>query len=272
MIEWKNLYRGAIMGTSDAIPGVSGGTIAVVLGIYPQLIDGITGIFTKDWKKHLAFLLPLFVGVLLALAAFANAMEWLLEHYPNQVQFVFLGLIVGIIPMLARESDYKKTFNKSHYAILILAVLLVASMGFFNESSASAIDEFSATTYILLFLSGMMASSAMVLPGISGSFLLLLVGMYPTFIESISNFVIDALIPLGLGIVVGLLVMGRIVKFFLDNYFYKTYALILGLVIGSLYVVYPGFESDTMLNVLSVVCLAGGLLAAYLLGKLEYQN
>ncbi len=270
MIEWRNLYRGFLMGISDIIPGVSGGTIAVVLGIYRGLIEGINGILTKEWKKHAAFLVPLGVGVLAALYFFSGIINWLFEHYPNQLQFTFLGLIAGVIPFLWRKAEASKEFGGSHYLILILAAIFVGSMVVFqSDSSIEPMTEFAGTDYILLFLSGWLASSAMILPGISGSFLLLLVGMYTTFTYSIENLVFEALIPLGLGIVLGLLIMSRIIRALFNRFYFQTYAMIIGLVIGALVVIYPGFESDMMRNVLSIICLIAGLIAAYGLGKLE---
>ncbi|GEL78602.1 DUF368 domain-containing protein [Tenuibacillus multivorans] len=273
MIEWRNLYRGMIMGASDIVPGVSGGTIAVVLGIYERFIEAINGVFTKEWKRHFAFLIPLGVGVVFAMWLLAGAINWAFEYYPNQVQFLFLGLIAGVIPLLVRKSEYKQTFGGTHYILFILATLFVASMAFFSEGSdTSAMTSFDAKTYILLFFSGWLASSAMILPGISGSFLLLLVGMYPTFTYAIEELVIDALIPLGLGIALGLIIMSKILTYLFHRFYYQTYALIIGLVIGSLVVIFPGFESESMRNVLSAIAFILGLLVAYGLGKIEHKE
>lgn len=92
MWEWRNIYRGMLMGASDVVPGVSGGTIAVVLGIYDRLIEAINGFFTKEWKKHLKFLLPLGIGVVTSILLLARLIEWLFEHYPGPTQFFFPGI------------------------------------------------------------------------------------------------------------------------------------------------------------------------------------
>src|SRR5690625_5145324 len=107
LMEWKNLYRGFIMGGTDVIHGVSGGTIAVVLGIYDRLIAAINGIFSKDWKKHLGFLIPLGIGIVTAIFTLAHLMEWLLIYYPGPTFYFFLGLIIGVLPLLFREVDVK---------------------------------------------------------------------------------------------------------------------------------------------------------------------
>ncbi len=272
-MEWRNLYRGFIMGVSDVVPGVSGGTIALVLGIYQQLIEAINGVFTKAWLRSIAFLLPLLLGVGTALYFFSSIIKWLLENYENQVLFLFIGLIIGVLPMLLAKSNYKQSFGTQHYALFALAAILIASMAFFQEASAPpTITTFSASTYLIIFLSGWLASTAMILPGISGSLLLLIVGMYPTFLYLISEVVIEGLIPLAMGIVTGLIIMSKIIRYFLHNYYYQTFALIIGLVVGSVFVIFPGFEAQMMMNLMSVLMLGVGLFAAYLLGKLEYKE
>ncbi len=108
MIEWRNILKGMTMGISDLIPGVSGGTIALVLGIYQRLIAAINGLFTKEWKKHLVFLMPLVLGIIVALLSISHLIEWLLVAYPQPTFFLFLGLIIGIIPTLLKDIDYRQ--------------------------------------------------------------------------------------------------------------------------------------------------------------------
>ncbi len=271
-MEWKNLYRGLIMGTSDVIPGVSGGTIAVLLGIYDRLIAAINGIFTKDWKKHFGFLIPLGIGIVTAIFLLANVIEWLFEHYPGPTRFFFLGLILGVLPFLFHKADVKHSFRVSHYVLLVIGIGIVASMAFFNPNEGEVIENITFSTYIFLFVSGMMGSSAMIIPGISGSFMLLLLGSYTTIISAISNLQLDIIIVTGSGIAVGILVMSKIIHFFLENYFTATFAIIIGLVIGSVFVIFPGFPTSIPLAIVSVAAFAVGLLAAYILGKVEYNE
>ena len=272
MIEWKNLYRGAIMGSIEIIPGISGSTIAMVLGIYERFVEAISGILTREWKRHLAFLAPLVVGILGAAYLLSGAIEWFFTYYPHQIMFFFVGLIAGTIPVLLKKSDYKTNFKGTHYFLLIIAALLVASMAFYREDAlAEVITMFDMKTYIILFLSGLIASSAMILPGISGSFILLLIGIHPTLVHAIHHLVFSALIPIGLGIVIGLLLMSHILKFLFNRFYYQTYALVSGLVIGSIVVVFPGFEAATDQNILSMIALILGLLAAFAIGKFEHK-
>jgi len=271
-MEWKNLYRGLAMGASDVIPGVSGGTIAVLLGIYDRLIAAINGILSKEWKKHLNFILPLGIGILTAIFLLANVIEWLFEHYPGPTQFFFLGLILGVLPFLFHKADAKRSFKVNHYILLGIGVLIVASMAFFNPQEGAVIENVTISTYVLLFFSGFIASSAMIVPGISGSFMLLLIGMYSTIISAISNLQLDIIMVTGIGILIGFLVMSRIIDYFLTNYFTGTFAIIIGLVIGSVFVIFPGFSGELILTLLSIVAFAAGLFVAYILGRVEYQD
>ncbi|WP_082235592.1 DUF368 domain-containing protein [Halobacillus massiliensis] len=271
MWRWKNIYRGILMGASDVIPGVSGGTIAVVLGIYDQLIEAINGFFSKEWKKHLKFLLPLGAGIIFSILMLANLIEWLFEHYPGPTQFFFLGLIIGVIPYLTHKADMKHNFEGRHYVILLIGVILVGSMAFFQTSEGDPMTNLTLASYIGLFFSGWLASSAMILPGISGSFILLLIGMYSTIISGVANLQFDIILTVGAGVAVGIIFMSKIINYFLENYTSATFALIIGLVVGSVFVIFPGIPGSTFLLVLSLVTFIGGLLSAWLLGRVEYK-
>ncbi|WP_077624147.1 DUF368 domain-containing protein [Sediminibacillus massiliensis] len=271
-MEWKNIYRGMLMGASDVVPGVSGGTIAVILGIYDQLIAAVNGFFSKEWKKHLGFLLPLGIGIVTSVVLLANLIEWLFEHYPGPTQFFFLGLIVGVLPFLFHKADAKHTFKAKHILLLAVGAILVASMVFFQASESGPMQNLSFGSYVILFFSGFIASSAMILPGISGSFILLIIGVYTTVINGISNFQFDVIIVVGIGIVLGIIVMSKIIHFCLERFPTGTYALVIGLVIGSVVVIFPGWPSDGGAVVVNIFTFAAGLAAAMALGRFEYKG
>lgn len=269
-MEWKNIYRGMLMGASDVVPGVSGGTIAVVLGIYDQLIGSINGLASKEWKKHLGFLVPLGIGVLTAIFLLAGLIEWLFEHYPGPTQFAFLGLIIGVLPYLFHKSDAIHTYKPKHVGLLLIGAVLVASMTFFRAAESAPVEVFTGTTYLWLFVCSFFASSAMILPGISGSFLLLILGAYSTIIAAVSNLQLDVIAIVGVGVLLGIAVMSKVINFFLENYTTGTFAVVTGLVLGSVFVIYPGWPSAGLL-LASALAFIGGLFAAYLLGRVEYK-
>lgn len=270
-MEWKNIYRGLLIGASDVVPGVSGGTIALLLGIYDQLLSAINGVFSKEWKKHLSFLIPLGMGIAIAIFSLAKLINWLLVHYPEPLQFFFLGLILGILPYLFAQAKIKETFKANHYLLLVIGAILIGALNFFDMGAGEAIIESRTIwVYLYLFISGFLASAAMILPGISGSMLLLVIGAYFTVMNAISNFYLDIIIVTGLGIAIGIFAMSRIIASFLKKFHAATFAAIIGFVIGSLVIVFPGLPASTNMMLLSVVTFAAGLFVAYILGRVEY--
>ncbi|WP_096201426.1 DUF368 domain-containing protein [Bacillus sp. FJAT-45350] len=270
MFEWKNIFRGMMIGASDLVPGVSGGTIGVILGIYDRLIEAISGFFSRDWKKHLGFLIPLGIGAVLAIFLLSHVIKWLLEYYPQPTYFFFLGLIAGILPYLFRKIDYKTNFKATHYVVLVIAIIAIASTGLLRDGvEPPLIESINATTGITLFLSGWAASMAMLLPGISGSFVLLLLGAYATVINALATINIPIILVVGMGIMVGFIVSSKIIRVLLSTMPVFTYALIIGMVIGSVFVIFPGIESNILLLVISILTFIVGFYFASLVGKRE---
>ena len=259
-MEWKNIYRGILMGISDLIPGVSGGTIAFILGIYDRLLEAISGFFSREWKKHLGFLIPLVIGVGVTLLLFSRVIEFLLEHHYEATQFFFMGLILGVIPYIMKQAEVKQNFTKRHFAVLILIGIALASTAFIGTNEDVApIEQLNVPVFFTLFFSGWLASMAMLLPGISGSFILLLLGVYTTAINALSTLNIPVALAIGAGVIVGFIVSSKAIRYLLENFTYVTYAAIIGLILGSLFVVFPGFASDTMTLVTSLITFTVGL-------------
>src|SRR5690625_56933 len=272
-MEWKNIYRGMIMGASDIVSGVSGGTIAVLLGIYDQFIGAINGIFSRDWKKHLSFLVPLAIGVAAAILTLGRIMDWLLKNYPSPTFYFFLGLIIGILPLLFRESNAKTTFKLQHILLLIAGFILVGLLAFFKDPNEGAvIVDKTMSTYVLLFFSGVLASAAMILPGISGSLVFLIMGVFPTVMAAITNFEILTMAIIAAGIFIGIMTISKIIHFFLKRYHTGTFAVIIGSVIGSIVVIFPGWPISIPYLFVSIATFAVGLFVAYILGKVEYEE
>lgn len=259
-MEWKNIYRGVLMGISDLIPGVSGGTIAFILGIYDRLLAAISGFFSREWKKHLSFLIPLAIGIGITLLLFSRVIEYLLEQHYEATQFFFMGLILGVIPYIMKQAEVKRNFTARHIIILVVIGAALASTAFIQTSEDVApITTLSVPVFFLLFFSGWLASMAMLLPGISGSFILLLLGVYTTAINALSTLNIPVALAIGAGVIVGFIVSSKAIRYLLENFTYATYAAIIGLILGSLFVVFPGFASDTTTLVTSLITFAVGL-------------
>ena len=259
-MEWKNIYRGILMGISDLIPGVSGGTIAFILGIYDRLLESISGFFSRDWKKYLGFLVPLGIGIVITLLLFSRVIEYLLEQHYEATQFFFMGLIIGVIPYIMKQAEVKKNFTARHLIILVVIGAALAVTAFIpTEEDLAPITSLTLPIFFLLFFSGWLASMAMLLPGISGSFILLLLGVYSTAINALSTLNIPVVLAIGAGVIVGFIVSSKAIQYLLEHFTYVTYAAIIGLILGSLFVVFPGFSADSTTLITSLVTFALGL-------------
>lgn len=234
----KKIIAGIAVGIANVIPGVSGGTIAVVFGAYSDLI-GAASLDIKTIKANFKIYLCLFGGIGLGVLLFARLFKLVYERFPIQTNFFFVGLIVGsifIIFDLVREKE--SSFTKVSKIVWFFIGLSIMLALYFSKgaatSSTAAIETLSLVNFILLFLIGFAGAAAMVIPGISGSFLLLILGAYYTVIKAITDFNIPVLIPIGLGVLTGFILSARLIGFLMEKFPKITYAFILGLVAGSI--------------------------------------
>ncbi|OIJ30231.1 DUF368 domain-containing protein [Staphylococcus sp. LCT-H4] len=276
-IKWSNLWRGFAMGTSDLVPGVSGGTIALLLGIYNDFIRSISGIFSKRFWESLKFLIPIVLGMLIAIGSLSKLINFLLNTHPIPTLFFFVGLILGIIPYLLKTSRFKQTFTAKHYMLVVLGIVVIVVITLLNNGNKHAGETltFSTSLFIKYFIAGVCASSAMLLPGISGSFMLLVFGAYGTIMYAISEFLsfnfnaVPILLTVGLGIIAGFLLSSKAIQYFLNYHTSLTYALIIGFVVGSLYAVFPGLPTSIFMWFISALTLIIGFFISYKLGHIN---
>lgn len=260
------LCKGALIGIANVIPGVSGGTVAVIMRIYDQLLGSISG-FLADWKTHAWFLGRVLAGVAMGILVFSWVITWALREHREPTLFLFIGLIAGSCPGLFKEAKAKGWH--SWYLLPFLATLAmmawIALVG--RPEGNTVLPSQDAGTLLLLFLSGAVGAAAMVVPGISGSFVLLLMGTYATVIHSIKTFDLLNLAVIGAGVGLGLMAATLLIKRLLAIAFGPTYAAILGLVFGSLFILWPGFTLG-LTGAASAACLALGCGLAYASGRI----
>lgn len=279
MFKWINIFRGFLMGICEIIPGVSSGTMALLLGIYDQFLGAIGHIVSKHYKKSIIFLLPLVIGMGIAILTMSSLMDYLLTEHTKPTHWFFIGMVLGVVPMMFKISNYKAEFKTIHYILMSFVLLLLYWLSTMNESRAAA-ESIDVSLPLLagLFLSGMLASSVMILPGISGSLVLLIIGAYPMIMKAINEFtslnfeVVPLLIATGLGIVSGLLLASRGIQFLLRNYTYLMYAMIIGLLFGSVFSIYPGLPETTGTFIASIVSLLAGLSISIYMGSKNKQS
>ncbi|MEG2295763.1 MAG: DUF368 domain-containing protein [Oscillospiraceae bacterium] len=259
----KYILIGAILGVSNVIPGVSGGTMAIILNVYDRLIDAMT-LNMNHIKNNFFFLLYIGIGAVVGIFTFSGIIKNLLFHAPMPTGFFFMGIIIGGIPMIYNRAKDEKLKLKNMIPFFIaLGVMLAIQMMKPNDSESILITMLTIPTAIRLFLSAAIASIAMIVPGISGSFIMLVLGVYTSIITAISSFNIPILIVVGLGVLVGIVFGAKLIKNLIQKHPQAMYCAILGLIFGSLFEIYPGF-SFTILGVISIAAFIVGFMISYL--------
>ncbi len=278
--KWSNILKGFAMGTSDLVPGVSGGTIALLLGIYNQFIASISGIFSRRFWPSFTFLIPIIIGMLLAMGSLSNLFNYLLSQHHIPTMFFFGGLIIGIVPYLLKISNYKTSFTTKHYMMVIAGIAILIVITLMNNGDKHAGETLTLSTGLIIkyFIAGMCASSAMLLPGISGSFMLLVFGVYGTVMLAISEVVklnftgLPILLAVGFGVLAGFIISSKIIQYFLTHHKLMTFALIIGFVVGSLFAVFPGLPTNIVMWFVSLVVFIIGFIVSLTLGRITAEN
>ncbi|CUC33265.1 DUF368 domain-containing protein [Staphylococcus aureus] len=278
--KWINILKGFAMGTSDLVPGVSGGTIALLLGIYNQFIASISGIFSRRFWPSFTFLIPIIIGMLLAMGSLSNLFNYLLSQHHIPTMFFFGGLIIGIVPYLLKISNYKTSFTTKHYMMVIAGIAILIVITLMNNGDKHAGETLTLSTSLIIkyFIAGMCASSAMLLPGISGSFMLLVFGVYGTVMLAISQVVklnfagLPILLAVGFGVLAGFIISSKIIQYFLTHHKLMTFALIIGFVVGSLFAVFPGLPTNIVMWFVSLVVFIIGFIVSLTLGRITAEN
>ncbi len=263
----KNFFKGMAIGLATLIPGASGGTMAIILGVYDKMIHAISS-FLKDWKRNFLFLAELGLGSAVGILLFSRLLESAIERYPAVMQYLFMGLIIGGLPTLYKKSNSSGKITLSDLIFFVLGFIIVLLMTSEPEVVVNMATARGFLSMIFLFLAGIIIAIALVLPGISGSFMLLALGLYNLTLNAINEFNIPFLISVGLGIAAGVLGTTKIIEQMLQKYPSKTYMLIIGFVTGSLISVFPGIPPKTQIFA-CVIFFVLGLAAILCLGKYD---
>ncbi|KGK87710.1 DUF368 domain-containing protein [Clostridium sp. HMP27] len=261
----KNFLKGIVIGIATLVPGVSGGTMAIILGIYDDLIHSI-GHFFEDIKAHTMLLLEVGLGGLTALILFSKILESALASQPFVMRFLFIGVICGGIPVLYKKSTSGKK-NKGDLLFLIIGFIIVLLMGADPAATTTLATSQGVLSIVFLLIAGVVVSIALILPGISASFMLLTLNLYDVTLNAVNNRNVPFLIPLGIGVVIGVLATTRGIENLLKRYPSKTYLLILGFVIGSIIPVFPGIPGGISIVTSLIAFIIGFIAIRYISEK-----
>lgn len=280
----KMILQGMAVGVANIIPGVSGGTMMVAMGLYDKLIHSITHL-KSEFKESLKLLAPVFAGVGIAVIALSRIFEYLLAEHPIPTNFAFCGLIAGSLPFIFKKVEGKKVTIGKIIPFLVFFALVIA-MAVIGETSGNAADvSFSILNVLKLFGVGIIAAATMVVPGVSGSMMLMLLGYYDTILATIND-CIDALLafdmaeifrvvgilaPFGIGVVAGIFLIAKIIEFIFLKAETHAYFAIIGLIVASPIAIllktdWSGFSIVTLL-ISAVTFVVGWFVASKLGGE-----
>ena len=289
--DFRNIINGIIYGATLIVPGVSATIFAIMLGFYDELIGSINH-FRENYRKNIRYLAAFLLGIAVGAVLFSSVVLYFLDRFPLQTMVLFMGLLAGTVPLIASKADMLKrkiSISKVLLTVLFLSALLAISRfaSVYNSDTVQIDQAISILLILYILLAGIINGATLVIPGLSGAFLLLIMGIYPLVIGSISSVAIYLgnpgnisllveicfiLLPFGIGGVLGLLCMARLMEKLMRDHYEAVYASILGLVLGSLIIilidsVLPEIGQSVLSTVLSVILFIAGSLAAYMIAK-----
>lgn len=259
------IFKGAIIGFGGILPGASGGILAVATGIYEKILDAIANFF-KDTKKSLSFLIPLLIGSLIGLLPMSFLLEWLLSKYEVSLTYLLMGLVLGGVPSFLKQANEGNAF-KPKYLIGTLFGIAFAVGLFFLERTLGTGEALPFNFFTAMFCGGVIATGV-IIPGISSSFLLMFVGLYEPLLSSLNSFDIPMLASALLGGLIVAALLFIFVRKMLLKYRCATYYTSFGLLLGTVVLIFPGFEIS-LLQILNIILLIIGFFASFFMDKLD---
>jgi len=269
------VLKGGAIGVANIIPGVSGGTIAVVLGIYEYLIEAISNFATNKEKRkeYIIFLIKIAFGAVFVIFLTAKLMTFLLENFYVYTNLAFVGLIAGSIPSIYKSHpDMKLNIGSIITFIIGAAIILFFEFAFPSVEKKEGVEIAFNLTFnagLLLIVAGFFAGGSMIVPGISGSFIMLLLGQYYIVTSCVAD---RNLVPLGIvaiGVMLGIVIFAKIINVLLKKYPKETFYFILGLVIASLYSLYPGLPGEIGKIFIAIAITVICFMISFIIGKSE---
>lgn len=292
------IIKGIFVGVANVIPGVSGGTMAVSFGIYDKLLSSISNLF-KDFKNSIKNLFPIAVGMLIGIVGFTFIIPWLLANQPFITSLAFSGLILGGLPMLIKslKEGWQKDEKKSTAVNVMLFILLAAiaiGMLFLNGNGESGVLlDADLKTIVTIFFMGIIAAATMIIPGVSGSLVLMILGYYFGVINSIKDFITGLkdfdfavmfnraliLVPFAIGCLIGIFFISKLIEWLFLHYASATFSGILGLILASPFSIFYKVQQEYDMSgtgplqivigiIVFVICIALTLF----LGTLDTEN
>lgn len=256
--------KGFVVGATMLVPGVSGGSMAMLLGCYDKLIRAVSS-FTRNIKENLTFLTIFALGGILGMMVFAKPITFLLGRYPIPVMYFFIGAVAGGAPLMWKKSEITKITGSTLFYLVIGATVVILMTAAPAELFGAGKNE---PGMIMLLIVGAAAALALVLPGISVSYMFLVFGMYEDIMTAIADFNLAYLLPLGIGVLVGTILITKILENAMERHPGPVYLTIMGFILGSIVGVFPGIPAGSEW-IFAALTLTAGFLVMYKISSLE---
>lgn len=260
----SRFLKGLILGAAAIAPGVSGGALAVIFGLYDKITYFIAHL-NKNFKENLLYFIPVGLGGLVGVLAFSRIIEYLFLYHEVEVKYAFIGLILGTIPLVLGEANKKGYKHK--YLIAFIITFSITMIAAYLERKELNIIMDAGTAPFNLIVYGAIIGFGTIIPGISSSIMLMLAGAYEIVIGAISNIQPVILFYLGIGFLVSVFLFAKVISFLFEKAYGTTYYAILGLVLGSVISIFPGFRL-TLNYLLNVIIMIASCFSSYSLSKL----
>lgn len=276
---FRLMIRGMAVGITETVPGVSGSTVAMILGIYERLIHSLSILSTNKRREAYPFLFIFGIGMVAGFTFALFLIKFLLDHYHTPTLIFFVGIIFGFLPYLGKElRELSKDKLQARHIIIIIIIILFLSLvivaQLFGGMNHIDVNNLSLTDYLLFFTAGFIASIALVLPGISGALILTIFGIYEIAVESLIALNMPVVLSIGSGVVLGVLLTSKFIRHLLEKFKVETYAAMTGLVSGSIYAIMDNldgvFDKQTIMH--SLVTFFAGIAFLIILKEVQYDK
>ncbi len=260
------IIKGFVIGSSMLVPGVSGGTMAIMLNIYSELIGAINKIRT-DFKKSFKFLLIFCIGSITGMILLSKPLSYLINCYEMPMMYFFIGAVAGSIPLIYHQAGVRK-FSLKTIIFPAIGLILILLLGLLPENLFAANSQNKSIEIIGLLIAGIIAAIALILPGISVSHMLLMLGLYESTINAIGSLNILYLLPLATGLLLGIFITTKLLDKLMSRHPQATFLIIMGFIIGSVLKVFPGIPVGIELFI-CLILFAVGFFTMYKISMLD---
>ncbi len=231
-----NCIQGIAIGSGAILPGISSGVFLVIFGIYEKFLNCILHFFNNP-KKNFLFLLPYIIGIFFGILIFSNILNYFFINYKIQTKLIFCLLILSSVPKIIKETNKKVPF-KIHYLVFTFIAFFIGLISVYLENYISN-DGCYNFSFLYLFFAGFAMSIGVIVPGVSSTVILMLLGVYSVYLTSISSIYLPILFPIGLGLIFGGLIFMKLINYLLNNFYAQTFYSLIGFTLGSIFVLFP---------------------------------